>query len=142
MVVTQTHFKSKSSCFIRTVKTVSLLYLCLCFWSKFYVRPALRRQYLILGRIRFQLTLRIPPCPECPRCEYLCGGGDANYEKENSLEKCIRQDNIVQIPTRGILEHVFVDEEEQGHVDLLPSQQLLFLKTETFNLGKIGRDLQ
>jgi hypothetical protein len=100
---------------------VSLLYLCLCFWSKFYVRPALRRQYLILWRIRFQLTLRITSCPECPRREYLCDDDDAKYEKENPLEKCIRQDNIVQIPTSGIFEHVFVDEEQQGHVDFLPS---------------------
>jgi hypothetical protein len=38
--------------------------------------------------------------------------GDADYEKENLLEKCIRQNNIVQIPTRGIFEHVFVDEEQ------------------------------
>ena len=98
-----------------------LLYLCLCFWSKLYVRPALRRQYLTLGRIRFQLTMRIPPCPEYHRCEYPCDGSDTNYEKENPLEKCIRQDNIVQIPTRGIFEHVFVDEEQQWHVDFLPS---------------------
>jgi len=46
---------------------------------------------------------------------------DANYEKGNPLEKCIRQDNVVQITTCGIVEHVFVDEEQQGHVDLLPS---------------------
>ncbi len=64
------------------------------------------------------------------------------HEKENQLEECIRQDDVVQIPTRGIIEHVLVDEEQQGHVDLLPSQQLLFLKTEAFDLGKVRRDLQ
>jgi hypothetical protein len=61
-------------------KNLGDIYLDLCFRSKFYVRPALRCLYHILGRIRFQLTLRIPSRPECPRCKYLCHEGDANYE--------------------------------------------------------------
>jgi hypothetical protein len=55
------------SCFVRTTRTgillISKAYLDLCFWRKFYVRPALRCLYRILGRIRFQLTLRIPSRP-------------------------------------------------------------------------------
>ncbi len=60
----------------------------------------------------------------------------------NALEERVREHNVIQISTRGIVQHVFVDEEQQGHVDLFPGQQLLFFKTEAFDLGKIRRDLR
>ena len=59
----------------------------------------------------------------------------------NSLEKRVRQHDVIEVPTRRILEDILVDEEQQGHVDLFPGQQLLFLETEAFHFSEVRRNL-
>ena len=59
----------------------------------------------------------------------------------DSLEEGITEDHVVDLFSRRVVQDVFVDEEEDWKVDLLARPDLLLFKTETFDLGKIRRDL-
>ena len=93
------------------------------------------RLYDIIRRIRLKLALCVPSRPE-KNVRIL-----ETASESNSLEKRVRQHDVIEIPTCRILEDVLVNEEQQGHVDLFPSQQLLFLKTEAFHFSEVWRNL-
>jgi hypothetical protein len=75
----------------------------------FYVRPPLRSLYNIIGRVRLQLALGVSSRSKSKCRNVNQVPGDMNG---NPLKKCIREDNVIKISTRGVVQHVFVDEEQ------------------------------
>lgn len=56
-------------------------------------------------------------------------------------EKRITQYNVVYIPTRGIIKHVFVYEKEKRHVDFFAREELLLLEAEALYFRKVRCNL-
>jgi hypothetical protein len=62
-------------------------------------------------------------------------------ETQHSLEEGVGQNNIIDVPTRRVVQYVLVNEEQERHIDFLSRQKFLLLEAETFNLGKVWRNL-
>jgi hypothetical protein len=56
-------------------------------------------------------------------------------------EERVREHNVVDVVERRVVDHVPVDKEEDGQVDLLARPDLLLLEAEALDLGKVRRDL-
>ena len=60
----------------------------------------------------------------------------------HSLEKGITQYEVVDVSSIGIILDVLVDEEEDWQINFFPCSNFLLLKAETFDFGKIRRNLK
>lgn len=59
----------------------------------------------------------------------------------SSRKEGVAEHDIVHALGGWVVEHVRVDKEEDGQVDLLSREQLLFLEAEAFNFGKVRCNL-
>jgi hypothetical protein len=73
------------------------------------------------------------------------GGAIRSWNKNESrdclLEESVAENHISHISCAGVIQNIFVNEEEKWHVHFFPGQQLLLFKAEAFNLGKVWSDL-
>lgn len=72
-----------------------------------------------LGRVEYRVSTIIPPSPE----------------------KGIAQHYVVDIVEGRVIDNIPVNEEEYRQINFLPRADLLFFETETFDFGKVWRDL-
>jgi len=56
-------------------------------------------------------------------------------------EEGVAEHHIINIVQGGVVHHIPVDEEEDGEIDFLSGADLLLLKAEALDLGKVWRDL-
>lgn len=55
-------------------------------------------------------------------------------------EKRVAEHDVLDVACVGILQHLFVKEEEDRQVDFFAREQFLLLKAEALDLGKVGRN--
>ena len=59
----------------------------------------------------------------------------------SSAEEGVAKHDVAHVTRAGVIEHVGVDEEEDGQIHLLAGQQALLLEAEALDLGEVRRDL-
>ncbi len=60
---------------------------------------------------------------------------------KNPLEEGVTQDDIVEAVQLRVIADISIDEEEDWEIDFFAGSYFLFVKTETFDFGKVRGDL-
>lgn len=103
---------------------------------------------LLAGRdIGFEESIRVPFSLAVVQMEQnnisvLSNRIDHHPRRKDTQQKGVTENNVINVFHQGVVHEIFVDEEEDGQVDLFASQQTLLIEAEAFDFGKVGSYLK